>query len=318
MAKTLPLELEKTAPVFYSVMALRFGFGSRLVPWRRARWLSTAEEPLTVASTCAEGIRTVTLNNPTKYNGWTAAMLMSVHGQFVDAAADEGVRAVILTGAGTYYCAGVDLASSLRPMMPAALHAMIYESNKRVFDTFLDFPKPLCVAVNGPNIGAAVTTATLADGVVASERATFSTPFARLGVTPEGCSSVHFEYLMGAETAERMLGDEGWVPTGAEARAAGLVDDCVPHDDLLPAAEALVKRWLADPDYVKSHRGYEDTARLKAVNDQESKDLADAFLAVPFLQAQADFLSAKGKAQPAAMFKFLIKTRPAWSLLLPN
>ncbi|KAH8063420.1 enoyl-CoA delta-isomerase 2 [Aureococcus anophagefferens] len=231
-------------------------------------------------------------------------MLLSVHTQFVDAAQDDAVKAVILTGAGDYYCAGVDLASSLTPMMPAALHEMIYRSNKKVFDTFLDFPKPLCVAVNGPNIGAAVTTATLADGVVASERATFSTPFARLGVTPEGCSSVHFEYLMGAEHAARMLGDEGWAPTGAEAAAAGLVDRCVPHDELLDAADA-------------AHRGFADTAALKAVNERESRDLADAFLSTKFLRAQADFLSSKGKTRPALAFKVLIATRPAWSLLLP-
>ena len=280
------------------------------------RLLSTTKEPLTLASD-RDGVRTVTLNNPSKYNGWNQAMLLSVHTQFVDAAQDDAVKAVILTGAGDYYCAGVDLASSLTPMMPAALHEMIYRSNKKVFDTFLDFPKPLCVAVNGPNIGAAVTTATLADGVVASERATFSTPFARLGVTPEGCSSVHFEYLMGAEHAARMLGDEGWAPTGAEAAAAGLVDRCVPHDELLDAADAVVRGWLADPAYAKAHRGFADTAALKAVNERESRDLADAFLSTKFLRAQADFLASKGKTRPALAFEVLIATRPAWSLLLP-
>merc|ERR1719482_1131676 len=100
------------------------------------RLLSTTKEPLTLASD-RDGVRTVTLNNPSKYNGWNQAMLLSVHTQFVDAAQDDAVKAVILTGAGDYYCAGVDLASSLTPMMPAALHEMIYRSNKKVFDTFL-------------------------------------------------------------------------------------------------------------------------------------------------------------------------------------
>ena len=72
----------------------------------------------------------------------------------------------------------------------------------------------------GPTRGGAVRPARLADGVVASERATFSTPFARLGVTPEGCSSVTFAEWMGAETAERMLGEENWTPGAAEARTA--------------------------------------------------------------------------------------------------
>ena len=174
-----------------------------------------------------EGIRTVTLNNPSKYNGWTDPMLRSMMGRFEDATHDEECKALILTGSGAYYCAGVDLSNTLKPMWPKQLHATIYTFNKKVFDTFLNFPKPLCVAVNGPAIGASVTTATLADCVVASTNATFSTPFARLGVPPEGCSSVHFERLMGEVNAERMLGGEGWAPSAAEAAAAGLIDACV-------------------------------------------------------------------------------------------
>ena len=282
------------------------------------RWLSSSKEDLTLDRTTRDGIRVVTLNNPSKFNGWNVPMLMSLKNQFRAASEDEACKAMILTGNGDYYCAGVDLASSLKPMMPAALHQMIYESNKAVFDTFLEFEKPLCVAMQGPVLGAALTTATLSDGIVASEKATFSTPFARLGVPPEGCSSVHFEWLMGSDNAKRMLGSEGWVPTAAEAEAVNLIDKCVPHDEVLDAAEAMVKGWLDDPNYVKNHRGYTDTRKLLDVNRAESLDLADAFLGTPFLQGQADFLESKGKTKPALAFKFLILTRPAWSLLLPS
>ena len=56
------------------------------------------------------------------------------------------------------------------------------------FDMFLDFPKPIIAAINGPAIGASVTSATLCDAIImAEEGATLSTPFARLGVPPEGC-----------------------------------------------------------------------------------------------------------------------------------
>ena len=88
------------------------------------------------------------------------------------------------------------------------------------------------MAANGPAVGGVVTSAALCDAVVASETATFSTPFAALGLAPEGCSSVHFERVMGGsrERAERMLGPEGWRPTAREAREAGLVTEVVPHD----------------------------------------------------------------------------------------
>ena len=87
------------------------------------------------------------------------------------------------------------------------------------------FEKPIVAAVNGPAIGAVVTSATLCDAIVASDKATFSTPFAKLGVPPEGCSSVQFERLMGPDNAARMLFEEGWRPTAAEALEAGLVQE---------------------------------------------------------------------------------------------
>ena len=89
------------------------------------------------------------------------------------------------------------------------------------------------MAANGPAVGGVVTSAALCDAVVASDTATFSTPFAALGLVPEGCSSVHFERVMGGrERAERILGPEGWRPTAHEAREAGLVTEVVPRDQV--------------------------------------------------------------------------------------
>ncbi len=100
-------------------------------------------------------------------------------------AADDETRVLVLTGTDPYYCAGVNLAATLRLEHPRKLHAMIVQHNQALFDLFLDFPKPLLIAVNGPAIGASVTSATLCDGIIASEMATFSTPFASTG-NPSG------------------------------------------------------------------------------------------------------------------------------------
>ena len=70
-------------------------------------------------------------------------------------------------------------------MMPRTLFNDIVARNQALFDMFLDFPKPIIAAVNGPAIGASVTSATLCDAIVASEKATFNTPFAALAVPAE-------------------------------------------------------------------------------------------------------------------------------------
>jgi len=257
------------------------------------------------------------MNNPKKLNGWTEPMLLSLFDAFQAAEKDVATKAVIVTGTGDYYCAGVDLSGTIKPMHPSELHNMIYTSNKKVFDTFLTFPKPLLAAVNGPAIGASVTTATLCDHIVAADSATFLTPFARLGVPPEGCSSVHFERLMGGEGL-RMLGPEAFKPTGKEAAEIGLANECVPDADLMARALEVCEGWISDPARLaapRTHRGHTDTARLLEVNDSESKDLADAFLSEKFLAAQADFLGKKGKTVPSAVFKGLVATRGLWKNL---
>ena len=73
------------------------------------------------------------------------------------------------------------MGATIQPMHPQKLHDFICKNNAEIFNAFIDFPKPLMVAANGPAIGACVTSATLCDAIIASEKATFSTPFAKLG-----------------------------------------------------------------------------------------------------------------------------------------
>ena len=263
----------------------------------------------------SNGVTTLTMNTPKRLNGWTMEMMEALKEAFRAAAGDDETRVLVLTGADPYYCAGVNLAATLRLGHPKKLHAMIVARNQALFEVFIDFPKPLLIAVNGPAIGASVTSATLCNGIIASDKATFSTPFAALGVTPEGCSSVQFERLMGKENAERMLGPEGWRPTAKEALEAGLIQWVAPHDQLADEAQRIAREWIAG-DEGRSYRGGSAPAELKAVNARESIDLADAFLGAPFIRAQYKFLSSRKKWAPAAMFLTMLITRPLWSRFL--
>merc|ERR1719397_2280808 len=109
---------------------------------------------------------------------------------FRDVAMDDNSKVMVLTGAGKYYSAGGSFDDIITPMRPSTLKSLMALDNKALFDNFLDFPKPILAAINGPAIGGPVTSALLCDYVIASEAATFITPFARLGATPEGCSTL--------------------------------------------------------------------------------------------------------------------------------
>ena len=199
-------------------------------------------------------------------------------------------------------------------MHPRKLHTMIADGNEKIFTAFLDFPKPILVAANGPAIGATVTSASLCDGILASEKATFLTPFARLCVSPEGCSTVHFERMMGKETADKML-KRGEKISAEEAKDSGLVIDVVPHGRLMIEAQALAESWISQGKK-RTIPGGQDVQEYKAVNKRESVEVANGFLSYDFLDNQEKFLKSKGKLKDARIFWILKSLRPLWSKLL--
>ena len=133
-----------------------------------------------VVETRKNGVTTLRMNRPKQLNGWTAEMMSELKKSFAKLGKDPETKVAILTGTDPYYCAGVNLGGTLKLGHPQKLHDMIYENNAAIFNAFIEFPKPLMMAANGPAIGACVTSATLTDAIIASEKATFSTPFARL------------------------------------------------------------------------------------------------------------------------------------------
>ena len=157
------------------------------------------------------------------------------------------VEALILTGAGEYYCAGVNLGSTSNwdTQKPST---WIVEHNQALFDTFIDFPKPILVAVNGPAIGAAVTSATLCDGIIAPEKATrrpCETRHLSRRLLQRSLCSAH-----GEETAQRMLGVEGWTPT---ARSLG---SCFVQWTVRPMNCLSVPNRSARAGFRKAERSY--------------------------------------------------------------
>jgi len=284
----------------------------RAVTRSHVRLKSTASSNLVLSST-RNNVTTITLNDPAKYNAWSKSLTDQMIDHFARAAADSETKVVIYTGTGPYFCSGGNLSELFSSVSsPKAVQNNIRESNQRCFNVFIEFPKPLIAAVNGPGIGSGTTAPALCDIILASDKASFSTPFTNLGVGPEGCASVHFERILGKHTASRLL-DDCWRPSAHEAKEIGLVSEVLPHEELLTRAQEVGEEW-ARSDKKREIPGGGSVEEYKAVNARESMELAQAFVSEKFLRTQLQFLEKKGKgwSLTGVVFWLLLKTRFAW------
>lgn len=188
------------------------------------------------------GVATITLHRPDKLNAYTTEMGDEVVEAFAQARDDASVRAVILTGAGRAFCAGVDL-EHLKAHMAggnASTKAKLGEEDflRKLPLDLLTYPKPVIAAVNGPAIGVGVTMILPCDVRIAAEGAKFGVTFAKLGLLP-GLGSTHLlPKLVGrAKALELVL--TARVLLAPEAAAIGLVNRVVAGDSLLPEAHAM-------------------------------------------------------------------------------
>ncbi|MEV6756690.1 enoyl-CoA hydratase [Streptomyces sp. NPDC051214] len=194
------------------------------------------------------GTATLTLDDQGRRNVLSGALVGELLAAFDELEADPSITSVILTGAGTAFCAGADLTD----LMAAAQGdtsgvETVYESFLRVARS----PLPTIAAVNGPAVGAGLNLALACDVRVAAESAWFDTRFLKLGLHPGGGHTWMLHRLVGAQTAAAMV-LFGERLDGAAATTAGLAYRCVPDPDLLPVAQALAARaGAAEPELVR-------------------------------------------------------------------
>lgn len=265
----------------------------------------TPSAPLVLVSV-KNGVCTIKFNRPERFNAWSVEMIIAWQEALLTAAKDDSVKAAILTGAGKYYCSGVDFGGALKPMLPRKLIEFARTENQKLFEIYLEFPKPLFAAVNGPAIGAAVTSASLCDLILASDKATFHTPFRALGITPEGCSSFNFPRLLG-ETGAKVMLEEGRRIDAKEARELGLVSEVVVTASEEDSEVLLERAQQVAEDWVEQNRKRPIVEqglveKLKGVNAEESQRLAEAFCGREFLERQQQFAQDRKKTSLAWMF----------------
>ena len=208
----------------------------------------------TITTEVEDGVMTLTLNRPDRLNAFNRRMMDEMIAALDLADADDAVRALIVTGAGRGFCAGVDLseedAFTAAKLDPATRDADVWDNpaNRdmggmlalRLFNCL----KPVIAAVNGPSVGIGTTMQLPMDIRIASETAKFGFVFARRGIVPEAASSWFLPRIVGMSQALE------WCYTGRvfgadEALAGGLIRSVHAPDALLDAARTIA-REIAD------------------------------------------------------------------------
>jgi enoyl-CoA hydratase len=188
----------------------------------------------------ADGVATLTLNNPAERNTLTAPMVEEIVAAMDRIEADDGIGAVVVTGAPPAFCAGANL-GNLAEAEGSSLRN-IYEGFLRVARS----PLPTLAAVNGAAVGAGMNMALGCDVRIAGRSARFDTRFLQLGIHPGGGHTWMLQRIAGPQAAAALVlfGD---VVDGTEAARIGLVHRCVEDDVLLEAAHAFAARAASAP-----------------------------------------------------------------------
>ena len=210
----------------------------------------------------ADGVATLTLHRPDALNAFDLTMAGELEQVFrTDARADD-VRAVVVTGSGRAFCAGMDLSAegnvfgldeTVRPT-PEEFRASydeppydagVRDTGGKVVLAIHALPKPVIAAINGPAVGIGATMTLGMDLRLASTKARIGFVFGRLGIVPEACSTWFLPRLVGPQQALEWI-YSAEVLTAEQAHAGGLLRSVHEPDELLPAALGLARSFVVD------------------------------------------------------------------------
>jgi enoyl-CoA hydratase/carnithine racemase len=194
-----------------------------------------------------EGIAIVYLNRPEVLNALNETMKNELIHALKETEEDDSVRAMILTGRGRGFCAGADLNRFVEVQERDKDHKKKTKFGSIDFPrAFIQYPKPIIAAINGPSYGFGFTVTLTCDIRLASEKAKFSCAFVRIGVTPEFCSTYFLPRLIGYGKAAELVFTAR--PFDAhEALEIGAVDQVFPPHRLMSEAKKMAKQIASMP-----------------------------------------------------------------------
>jgi len=226
------------------------GFVTRVLHILPLRALSNV--PTVIRVEKSDNVATITLDRPEAKNALTVEMRDDLVGAVRDARSDPRVRAVLLTGAGDAFCAGMDLRASTVAQAGGdgfdtrSTSEALRVGVQAVVRELWELDKPTVAAVNGTAVGPGAHIALACDFVLVHDQTRFVWTFSRWGLVVDAGGAYLLPRLVGLPRAKAMvmLGEN---VKGAAAVDLGLAYKCVAPDDLRPEADALAARLAAGP-----------------------------------------------------------------------
>ena len=197
----------------------------------------------TLAFELSDRIMTVSFNRPDKMNVFTADMEREVCQFLHDGAIDPDFDVVILTGKGKAFSAGGDIEGWMLPNVedPGSVSPIL---PKRAVFAMLDFPKPIIAKLNGHAIGLGATIALYCDVIFAAEHAKIADPHVKVGLSAGDGGAIIWPQLIGYAKAREYLMTGEFV-SAPKAEQIGLINYCLPADELNAAVDAFARKLMA-------------------------------------------------------------------------
>jgi 2-(1,2-epoxy-1,2-dihydrophenyl)acetyl-CoA isomerase len=228
----------------------------------------------------------IELNRPDTMNAWNEQFGIELRDAVQEAAEDDSVRSVTITGAGRGFSSGADLKAGFQPNPEGHpdVETVLRERYHPIITTIRTMPKPVLAAVNGPAVGIGCSLALACDLILAKESAYFLLAFVNIGLVPDGGSSVLIPARVGHARAAEMalLGER--IPA-LKALDWGLINRVAADDAFDEEVDALAEQLATGPtrSYAGSkrqlnawiYRGMEEQLELEATIQQEMAASSD-------------------------------------------
>jgi 2-(1,2-epoxy-1,2-dihydrophenyl)acetyl-CoA isomerase len=239
------------------------------------------------------GVKRIIFNNPARRNAIDFEMFEAFAAAVEESATDES-RVVVITGAGDFFCAGLDM-KSIDPSELASMDIVtrIRELINPPVMRLRTLAKPVVARVHGPAAGIGFSYVLASDVVVASEEATFSQSFVRVGLMPDGGATHLLPALVGRAKAFELMAT-GDALSAQGALQLGLVSRVVPRTELDAVCDELAARLAAAPQpslaRIKAALNLSDQQALAASLDFEAEGQAECFRSPDFVEGVTAFM----------------------------